>query len=109
MQEESAGKLYHTIGEVSEMLNLTASQLRFWEQEFDVLKPKKNKKGNRIYVREDIETIKLIHYLTKEKGHTLQGAKDQLNSQRKTVEKNLQIMESLKKLKLFLIELKEGL
>lgn len=109
MQEESEGKLYQTIGEVSEMLNLTASQLRFWEQEFDVLKPKKNKKGNRIYVREDIETIKLIHYLTKEKGHTLQGAKDQLNSQRKTVEKNLQIMESLKKLKLFLIELKEGL
>jgi len=109
MEDISSEKLYYTIGEVSEMLNLTASQLRFWEQEFDVLRPKKNKKGNRIYVLEDINTIKLIHFLTKEKGHTLQGAKDQLYAQRKNVAKNFQIMESLKKLKLFLIELKDGL
>ena len=109
MDDESVEKLYYSIGEVSAMLKCSPSQLRFWEEEFEVLRPKKTKKGNRLYTREDMETIKLIYFLTKEQGHTLQGARDKIGKQRQNSERNMQIMESLKKLRQFLVEMKEGL
>lgn len=71
-------KLYYTIGEVAEMFSVNASLIRFWEKEFDVLKPKKSVKGNRLFTKADIENIRTIYHLVKEKGHTLQGARDAL-------------------------------
>ncbi len=108
-ENQSIDKLYFTMGEVNALLNLAPSLLRFWEKEFDVLDPKKNKKGNRLYTKSDIETIKLIHFLTKEQGHTLQGAKEKIKLHRKPVEKNMQVLESLKKVRQFLIEIREEL
>jgi DNA-binding transcriptional MerR regulator len=109
MSEETFEKLYYGIGEVTTMLNITPSMLRFWEKEFPELKPHKNKKGNRLYTASDIETIKLIYFLTKEKGYTLAGAREIISNQRQRTEKNMAIMDSLKKLRQFLVEVKEGL
>lgn len=108
-EEEPLEKLYYSMGEVTAMFNVAPSLLRFWEKEFDVLEPKKNKKGNRLYTKTDIETIKLIHFLTKEQGHTLQGAKEKIKSRRQPTEKNMVILESLKKVRQFLVEMREGL
>jgi len=109
MDEETSEKLYYTMGEVTAMMNVAPSLLRFWEKEFDVLDPKKNKKGNRLYTKSDIETIKLIYHLTKERGYTLQGAKEKIKTSRQTSEKNMAILESLKKVRQFLVEMKDGL
>lgn len=102
-------KLYYSMGDVSTMMNVAPSLLRFWEKEFEVLAPKKNKKGNRLYTKSDIETIKLIYFLTKEQGHTLQGAKEKLKLRRQPAEKNMAVLESLKKVREFLVEMREGL
>lgn len=77
---EEINKAYYTIGEVAEILELNSSLIRFWEKEFDSLNPKKNKKGNRLFRPEDIELLKKIKYLVKEKKYTLQGAKEALTS-----------------------------
>ena len=71
-------KLYYTIGEVSKAFKVNASLVRFWEKEFEILKPKKNKKGTRRYSAIDINNFQTIHHLVKEKGYTLEGAKEQL-------------------------------
>jgi DNA-binding transcriptional MerR regulator len=78
-------KLYYTIGEVSKAFKVNPSLIRFWEKEFEVLKPKKNSKGTRRYSSVDIENFQTIHHLVKEKGYTLEGAKEQL----KILKKNL--------------------
>src|ERR1700749_1641863 len=96
-------KLYYTIGAVAEMFNVNQSLLRFWENEFDILKPKKNRKGDRMFRPEDIKNLQLIHHLIREKKYTLEGAKDFLKNNKKTNEKFATI-ESLKKLKAFLLE-----
>ena len=108
-ENEPLEKLYYSMGEVTAMFNVAPSLLRFWEKEFDVLDPKKNKKGNRLYTKSDIETIKLIYFLTKEQGHTLQGAKDKIKHQKPHTEKNMVMLESLKKVREFLVEMREGL
>ena len=108
-KEKEIEKLYYTIGEVSEMLGLNASQIRYWEAEFDKLKPRKDRSGNRIYTTEDIETIKLIHHLVKEKGFTIEGARSKLKNGSDDAVKKMKIHESLKKLRDFLEELKEAL
>lgn len=77
-EKEQTEKLFYSIGEVSEMFDLNASTLRFWEKEFDFLKPQKNKKGNRLFTQKDIDTIAKIVELVKQKGFTIQGAKEQL-------------------------------
>lgn len=79
-EKEETKKLFYTITEVSEMFELNASTLRFWEKEFDFLKPQKNKKGNRTFTQKDIDNIAKIVELVKEKGFTIQGAKEQLKS-----------------------------
>ncbi|MBR3939490.1 MAG: MerR family transcriptional regulator [Bacteroidales bacterium] len=101
-------KLYYSIGEVAEMLNVAPSLLRFWETEFDCIKPHKNKKGNRSYTPQDIEILRKIYYLTKECGFTLDGAKEQLKKQ-DTINEKAQIIDSLTDIRKFLIELKEQL
>ena len=77
-KEKEIEKMYFPIGEVSKMLDVSPSLLRFWENEFDILKPKKNKKGNRLFTKEDISNLKLIYSLVKEQGYTLKGAKEYL-------------------------------
>lgn len=109
MDENTSEKLYYSISEVSSLLNVNASLIRFWEKEFEVLKPKKNTKGNRQFTKSDIENLKLIYHLTKEKGYTLSGANEQLKSNRKNSEKNMLILESLRKVRQFLVELKQDI
>jgi len=100
-------KLYYSISEVSEYLDVNQSLLRFWEREFpDVIKPKKNRNGKRMYTSSDIEAIKQIYYLTKEKGFKLSGAKANLKTEKKSVNKNVEIIDTLTNIKQFLIELK---
>ena len=102
-------KVYYTIGEVADLFEVNPSLIRFWESEFDVLSPHKNKKGNRLYTKEDLNTLRIIYHLVKEKGYTLQGARDRIKLNREDVEKQVEIIESLMKIKSFLLELKESL
>jgi DNA-binding transcriptional MerR regulator len=110
MDEETPEKLFYSISEVAEMFKVNASLIRFWEKEFDFLKPRKTAKGNRIYTKKDIENIRLVYHLVKEKGFTLQGAKEKLKQKpAQEINKNLEAIESLNKLKSFLVELKNQL
>lgn len=95
------------MGEVTEMFNVNASQIRFYEKEFDVLQPKKNKKGNRLFTPEDIENLKIIFHLVDDKGFTLKGAKEHLKNNTSEVKENQKIIASLEKLKDFLLKLNE--
>ena len=72
---EKSAEAFRTISEVSELLQTPAHVLRFWEKEFDIIKPKKNKKGNRLFTKEDVDNFKQIYQLVKESGFTLNGAK----------------------------------
>jgi DNA-binding transcriptional MerR regulator len=108
-KEKEIEKLYYSIGEVAEMLDVNASLLRYWEGQFDILKPKKNGKGDRFFTKEDIETLKLIYHLVKDKGYTLDGAKSQLKSKLEEEKKKFLIIQKLKKLRGFLVEMKEQL
>lgn len=101
-------KMYYSIGEVATWFKVNPSLLRLWENEFDVLKPKKNGKGDRLFRPEDVKNIQLIHHLTREKKYTLEGAKDFFKNNKKAEEKFATI-EALKKLKGFLYELKANL
>ena len=80
MQINLPDKRYYKIGEVAKAFNVNTSLIRFWENEFEVLKPKKNKKGNRLFTPEDLENLKMIYFLVKEKGFTLDGAKKKLKT-----------------------------
>uniref|UniRef100_UPI0039A609BB MerR family transcriptional regulator n=1 Tax=Ornithobacterium rhinotracheale TaxID=28251 RepID=UPI0039A609BB len=98
-------KLYYKISEVAEAFNVNASLLRFWEKEFDILKPKKNRKGNRYFTPEDIQNLKIIYHLVKEKGYTLEGAKIALQEKEKITEET-SIIFRLEKIKAELENLK---
>jgi DNA-binding transcriptional MerR regulator len=102
-------KLYYTMGEVTQLFDVNASQIRYYEREFDILKPKKNKKGNRLFSPEDVENLKIIFSLLKDKGFTLQGAKDYLRSNKGEIKENQKVIDSLERLKQFLLEVKEKL
>jgi DNA-binding transcriptional MerR regulator len=106
-KEKEIEKLYYTIGEVALMLDVNTSLLRYWEKEFDVLKPKKNTKGDRFFTKDDIEKIKLIYHLVREKGYTLDGAKSRLKTDIELTQKKFKLIEKLKKVRGFLEELKE--
>lgn len=101
-------KAYYSIGKVAEMFKVNQSLIRLWEREFDVLKPKKNGKGDRLFRPEDIKNIQLIHHLTREKKYTMEGAKEYFKNNKKSDEKFAAI-ESLKKIKGFLNELRANL
>lgn len=103
------GKLYYTISDVSQMLGVNASVLRFWESEFTELRPTKNNRGARMYKKQDIDLLKQIYHLTRECGFTLDGAKEQLRSGKNVSDEKMQIIESLNEVKQFLINLKEEL
>ncbi len=106
-KERDINKMYYTMGEVTEMFGVNASQIRFYEKEFDVLQPKKNKKGNRLFTPTDIENLKIIFHLVDEKGFTLKGAKEHLRNNGTEVKENQKIIESLERLKSFLLKLND--
>ncbi|WP_456460591.1 MerR family transcriptional regulator [Lutibacter sp.] len=99
-------KRYYKIGEVAKAFGLNTSHIRFWEKEFDILKPKKNKKGNRLFTQEDLKNLKLIYYLVKEKGFTLEGAKSKMKENLKNVKNNHDIIVRLEAIKESLIKIK---
>jgi DNA-binding transcriptional MerR regulator len=101
-------KMYYPIGTVAGMFKVNQSLIRFWENEFDVLKPKKNGKGDRLFRPEDVKNLKLIYHLLRERKYTIEGAKDFIKNNKKADEK-FAMIESLKKLKGFLNELKANL
>jgi len=102
-------KLYYSMGEVTKMFGVNASQIRFYEKEFDILKPKKTKKGNRLFRPEDITNLKIIFSLVKDKGYTLQGARDFIKSNKKEAQENQNIIDSLEKIKSFLMDVRNSL
>ncbi|MEI9933655.1 MAG: MerR family transcriptional regulator [Ferruginibacter sp.] len=101
-------KMYYTMGKVAEMFKVNQSLIRLWENEFDILKPKKNGKGDRLFRPEDVKSLQLIYHLIRERKYTMEGAKDFIKHNKKAEEK-FAVIESLKKLKGFLNELKAGL
>lgn len=108
-KEREINKLYYTMGEVTEMFDVNASQIRFYEREFDILQPKKNKKGNRLFTQNDIANLKVIFNLVKDKGYTLQGARDFLKNNKNEARENQRIIDSLEHLKKFLLEVRDSL
>ncbi|MEJ7588929.1 MAG: MerR family transcriptional regulator [Ferruginibacter sp.] len=101
-------KMYYSIGKVADMFKVNQSLIRLWENEFDILKPKKNGKGDRLFRPEDIKNIHLIYHLMRERKYTMEGAKDFIKNNKRANEK-FETIESLKKLKAFLTELKANL
>jgi len=102
-------KRYYKIGEVAKAFNVNASLIRFWDKEFDVLKPKKNNKGNRLFTQEDIKNLQLIYHLVKEKGFTLDGAKNKLKENPEKVVSNHDIIARLQAVKSELTTIKNQL
>ena len=104
---EDLEKSYYSISETAQMFNVNKYLLRFWEKEFDIIKPYKNKKGDRYFTKKDIETIRTIYHLTKEKGYTLQGAKDALKGEKFVDQLSKgELIQTLKNIKDFLNEIK---
>jgi DNA-binding transcriptional MerR regulator len=108
-KEKEIEKLYYSIGEVAEIFNVAPSLIRFWESEFDIIKPKKNRKGNRQFTKEDIDSVRTIYHLVKEKGFTLQGAKEMLRNNEVDVKDKLELIDSLKSVRKFLAEVRDRL
>ena len=108
-KEKEIEKQYYTIGEVAAMFDVAASLIRFWETEFEQLKPKKNKKGNRQYTKQDIETLRTVYHLVKERGYTIQGAKDVMKNKSVQTKDKMEIIDSLEKVRSFLVGIKNNL
>lgn len=102
-------KLLYTMGEVTEMFDVNASLIRYWESKFDCIKPQKNKKGNRLFTPSDIENFKLIYHLVKEKGMTLEGANNTMKRRGKKLHKEISILERLQNIRAMLVEIRESL
>lgn len=100
-------KQYYSIGEVAELFDVNTSLIRFWEKEFDILKPKKNKKGNRLFTPKDLDNLFIIYHLVKERGFTLEGAKKKLRDNKDKTIQNIQIIKQLQEIRQKLVELKE--
>ncbi|MBD0833631.1 MerR family transcriptional regulator [Aestuariibaculum sediminum] len=109
MHIELPEKRYYSIGEVAKAFQVNTSLIRFWEKEFDALKPKKNAKGNRKFTPDDIKNLKLIYHLVKERGFTLEGAKIHLKEGKQEPMSNFEIISKLEDVKNQLIKIKEHL
>jgi DNA-binding transcriptional MerR regulator len=104
-----AEKMYYSMGEVAEMLDVSQSLLRFWEKRFDIIAPRKNKKGNRLFSPEDVRNLKTIYHLVKERGMTLAGAEKQLRARRSAIERDMEIAERLNSIRALLVEVRNEL
>jgi DNA-binding transcriptional MerR regulator len=107
--EKKVEKLYYSIGEVAEMLEVPVSTVRFWENEFDILKPMKNKKGNRLFTPADIKNLRIIHHLLKEEGMTLAGVKKKLTGKWDETDYKYEVNESLLKIKTMLLDIRDNI
>jgi DNA-binding transcriptional MerR regulator len=108
-KEKKIEKLYYTIGEVAEMLDVPVSTVRFWENEFDILRPMKNKKGNRLFTPADIKNLRIIHHLVKNEGMTLSGVKKKLSEKWVETDHKFEIGESLQKIKSILLDIRDNI
>ena len=108
-KEPKIEKLYYTIGEVAEIFKVNTSLIRFWEKEFDIIKPHKNKKGNRLFTPQDIENFHLIYHLVKEKGMTLKGADKKMKENKEDVIQNFEVVKKLQEIRDLLVELKDSI
>ena len=108
-REKEIEKKYYSIGEVADIFKVATSLIRYWEGEFDIIKPKKDKKGNRRFTTDDIEKIRLIFHLVKEKGYTLQGAQEIIKKDLHQVANKASMVDKLLGIKSFLIEIRENL
>ena len=108
-KEKPIIKKYFTIGEVAKELGVATSLIRFWETQFDFIRPKKNAKGNRKYTQDDLKKLKLVHHLVKEKGYTLQGAYDHIKESKDSIDDTAEMVQSLKRIREFLVEMKNNL
>ncbi len=97
--------MFYTIGEVAEMFDVNTSNIRYWENEFNILKPHKNKKGNRMFTVEDIENLKIIYHLLKEKGMTIKGAQKKLKDNKEDTIQNYEVVKRLQEIRQMLVEL----
>ncbi len=102
-------KVIFTIGEVAEMIGENTSLIRYWENQFDALKPQKNKKGNRLFTKDDIDLVKLIHHLVKERGLTLKGAKQKLKENKEETIHNYEIVKRLQLVREELMGIRDAL
>lgn len=102
-------KMYYSISEVADIFGVNTSLIRFWEKEFEVIKPKKNKKGNRLFTPTDIDNFHLIYHLVKEKGLTLAGAKKKIKENKDDTLHNFEVIHKLKDIKSLLLDLKENM
>ena len=109
MVAEESLKLYYSIEEVADMFGVNTSLIRFWEKEFDVIKPHKNKKGNRQFTKADVDNFHLIYHLVKEKGMTLKGAQQQLKNRKDETELHFEVIKRLKGIKEELLSIKSQL
>lgn len=102
-------KIFYSIGEVADMFGVTTSNIRFWENEFDILKPHKNAKGNRMFTKEDIENMKIIYHLLRERGMTIKGAQKKLKDNREDTINNIEVVSRLQEIKKMLLDIKDEL
>jgi DNA-binding transcriptional MerR regulator len=108
-KEKKIEKVYYSIGEVAEMFEVNTSLIRFWEKEFDIIKPKKNKKGNRLFTKQDIDNFHIIYHLVKERGMTLKGVQKKMKENKEDTVNNFEVIKSLKNIREMLLEIRENL
>ena len=106
---DDLSKKFYKIGEVADILGIPASTLRFWEKEFTILRPRRNAKNIRVYTPQDVETIRKLYYLVKEKGLKLDAAQEYLNKNRQVVDKTFEVVENHKKIREQLVGLQTAL
>lgn len=107
--QQSYEKRYYTIGEVAEMLNVNTSLIRYWERQFRTLQPKKNRKGHRLFTRHDIDLLKYIYFLVKERDYSLNYARQALESSDTSDQEAFRLAEQLRELRKFLVDLRNNL
>lgn len=105
--EHPKDKLYYSIGEVAKMFDVNQSLIRFWESEFTLIKPRKNSKGTRFFTPRDVDNFHQIYHLVKERGYTLQGAKQMLKEQPEKVDENFEVIKRLKNIRNFLVQMEK--
>ncbi|HVX51638.1 MAG TPA: MerR family transcriptional regulator [Chitinophagaceae bacterium] len=107
--EELQQKMYYPISQVAQWFNVNTSLIRFWENEFDILKPRKNRKGDRMFRPEDVKNLQVIYYLLRQRKFSIEGAKKYIKQNKSRADVNIQLIQSLTKFRSFLLELKANL
>jgi len=108
-KQDSNSRIYYSIGEVAKMFNVNTSLIRYWEKEFDILKPQKNNKGNRLFTNEDVKNLHIIYHLLKDKGYTIEGARMQLSESFDSLSRETELISTLQRSKAFLERLLEAI